>query len=222
MPFDPAYLGLALPILLIVLWYFERKRQRQRCRADEALVQEIAAAEPSRQLETLLFKRAETWWRSRTDKAFELFQQAVRKHFSFLETLGYERPTFSREKSSVEHGWVYEGEYRRTDRAVTIDAVDSRGRIHGVDPRRQCAVSLFIWRQPRRGNDDDMDIDLFGEKYDPALSAPLEHAHQTACKTVESAIAAIFPMYAALLQGTAKPVVTGESWESGFYTDWTL
>lgn len=66
------------------------------------------------------------------------------------------------------------------------------------------------------------DIDLFAEKYDPAISAALEHAHQTACKTVESAIAAIFPMYAALLEGTAKPVVTGESWDSGFYSDWTL
>ncbi len=163
-----------------------------------------------------------TWWRSRTAKAFELFQQAVRKHFSFLETLEYQGPAFSREKSSVELGWVYTAEYHRSDRAVTIDAVDSRRRIHGVDPRRRCGVSLFILRQPRRGNDDDMDIDLFAEKYDPAISGPLEHAHQTACKTVESAIAAIFPMYAALLKGSAKPVVTGESWESGLYTDWTL
>ncbi len=163
-----------------------------------------------------------SWWPSRKAGAFELFQQAVRKHFSFWETLAYEGPTFSREKSSTLHGLVYEAEYRRTDRAVTIGAVDSRKKIHGVDPRRRCGVSLFILRQPRRGNDDDMDIDLFAEKYDPALSGPLEHAHETACKTVESAIATIFPMYAALLKGTAKPVVTGECWESGFYSDWTF
>ena len=163
-----------------------------------------------------------SWWPSSKANAFELFQQCVRQHFSFLETLGYEGPTFSREKSSVLHGWVYEAKYRRADRAVTIGAVDSRKRIQGIDPRRRCVVTGFIWRQPRRGTDDDMDIDLFAEKYDPAISAALEHAHQTACKTVESAIAAIFPMYAALLEGTAKPVVTGESWDSGFYSDWTL
>ncbi len=163
-----------------------------------------------------------TWWRSRTDKAFELFQHAVRQHFSFLETLGYQGPTFSREKSGVLHGWVYRGEYRRTDRVVTIGAVDSRTRIDGVDPRRQCSVDVWIWRQPRRGMDDDMAMDLFAEKYDPEIAAALSRAYQTAGNTVESAIAAGFPIYAALLAGAAKPVVTGESWESGFYSDWTL
>ncbi len=55
MPFDPAYVGLAVPFLLLVLWYFERKRQRQRRDADEELAEEIAQEEPSRQLEALLF-----------------------------------------------------------------------------------------------------------------------------------------------------------------------
>lgn len=54
MPMDPAYLGLAIPLLLFVLWYFERKRQREQRHDAEQLEEEIAAAVPSRQLEALL------------------------------------------------------------------------------------------------------------------------------------------------------------------------
>lgn len=153
-----------------------------------------------------------SWWAWTKARAFKVFQQAVRQHFGFLETLGYEGPAFSREKSSVENGWVYTAEYRRADRQVRIDVVDS--------PRP--SFSGFISREPGRDNGDDMDLDLFAKRYDPKIAAALSDAYAIAGKSVETTIAAVLPLYAALLEGTAKPVVTGESWESGFYSDWTI
>ena len=51
---DPAYLGLAVPFLLLVLLYFERKRQRERHQVADSIAPAIDAITPGRELEALV------------------------------------------------------------------------------------------------------------------------------------------------------------------------
>jgi hypothetical protein len=51
---NPAYLGLAVPFLLLVLLYFEKMRQRERREIAESTALVIDAIEPGRELEALL------------------------------------------------------------------------------------------------------------------------------------------------------------------------
>lgn len=51
---NPAYFGLAVPFLLLVLLYFERKRQRERRESPQRVAPAIDAPEAGRELEALL------------------------------------------------------------------------------------------------------------------------------------------------------------------------
>jgi hypothetical protein len=149
------------------------------------------------------------WWHLGTTSAFEHFQRAVQQQFSFLETLGYEHPTFSTEKDPLT-GRGYSAEYHRDDRGISIHATDSW--------HERNVVSVLVWRLPRGTVDDDMDLDVFAEKHSPDIAAALLNA---ADKTIKSAVADSFPLYAALLAGAARGMITGEHWEIGLYREWT-
>lgn len=84
----------------------------------------------------------------------------------------------------------------------------------------QPVAEVMIIRTPRMSVSDDFFLSLFlREKIRNFNHLTLAIRPE---KPVAEEIIRVFGVYAELLQGPAAAILTGEAWEEGHYTDWTL
>ena len=145
--------------------------------------------------------------------ATNLFEQEVATCFSgLLTSLGFEGPHFSHHEDNL-LGRVLKADYRSDRRKIAI-------RIIPGHPQEKPAFSMYLYRLPRKGLDDTMEMRLFTRKYRPDLDAALEGVRATS-STLETFIRSALPIGRTLLEDDAKEFVAGERWETGLYTPWT-
>ena len=84
------------------------------------------------------------------------------------------------------------------------------------DPRalQRHVMTAFLYRRPRHGQDDSLYVDWFAAARRPDIFDALErHAHEK--RGLGDFVRAAVPQYAALFRDELRPVLAGESWESG-------
>jgi hypothetical protein len=162
-------------------------------------------------------------WRSRKSQLLELFRGAITEHLSFLRDLGYREPSVSAERRRIP---IRDLNFAATFASPLREIYVSASTIDGRRPAgvvRPNIIRAEVCRQPQRTMDDVLELGLFMEQHRPDLAQQLERLMDEA-QTPDAMgplMNAAVPIVSSILANEARSIVTGERWETGFWTSWS-
>lgn len=138
-----------------------------------------------------------------------ILEAEMATHLAFLRDFGFGSPEIVVNDSLVMPG------LRATFFAATRELL-MQVAFSNDDPRAlpRHVMTAFLYRRPRRGQDDSLYVEWFAAARQPDIFDALErHAHEK--RGLGDFVRAAVPQYAALFRDELRPVLAGESWESG-------
>ena len=151
-------------------------------------------------------------------KVRRLFESEVIRHFGFVRALGYGEPSFT-VRYELLLGVVFEATFLSPSRELTIDAIKGTFRLPGMIRRNITNISVL--RLPCVNIFDHFMLSVYLPKRRPDVEHKLD-AIETLDRSLEDVIRLTLPICAEVMRGELRPILSGESWESGFFYDWTM
>lgn len=141
----------------------------------------------------------------------EMLAEATKPVVRLLEEHGYEIEGWERGPDEFGPATALVLANPRAERKVNLSLAWMEG---------QPVAEVMIIRTPRQSVQDDLFPSLLVEKTTPSFDT--RSLLIDTGKPVQEEIRRVFRLYTELLRGPAAPILRGEAWETGHYTDWTL